>query len=69
MDETTKRKFLSYEEGAELYSLEKRDFIRLSKEAAATYRIGRTVLVNMELFENGHLSVICFTNTSVCGIK
>lgn len=46
-----RKKFVSYQEGAELYSMDKSDVIRVAKEAGATYRIGKTVLVNIDIFE------------------
>ena len=41
-----KKKFVRYQEGAELYSIEE-----LAKEAGAIYKIRRVVLVNLEIFE------------------
>ena len=53
-----RKKFVSYQEGAELYSMDKADIIRIAKEAGATYRIGKTVLVNIDLFEE---YILCST--------
>ena len=52
--ETTKRcekKFVRYQEGAEKYSLGLTKFQALAKEAKATYKIDKVVLVNCEIFE------------------
>ena len=46
-----RKKFVSYQEGAELYSMKKSEVIRIAKDAGATYRIGKTVLVNIDIFE------------------
>lgn len=45
------RKFVRYKEGAELYSMSKSKFERLAKEAEATYKIDKIVLVNRDIFE------------------
>lgn len=47
----TKKKFVRYEEGAELYSMSIQTFKKLAKEAKAVYKIRRIVLVNLEKFE------------------
>ena len=43
-----KKKFVRYDEGAELYSVGIKTFMKIAKEARATYHIHRTVLVNTE---------------------
>ena len=43
-----KKKFVRYQEGAELYSM---GLHTLAKEAGAIYKIRRVVLVNLEIFE------------------
>lgn len=43
------KKFVRYDEGAELYSMGRNSFEKLAKEAKATYHYGRIVLVNTEL--------------------
>ena len=59
--EATKRsekKFVRYQEGAEKYSLGLTKFQALAKEAKATYKIDKVVLVNCEMQIvglNGHL--------------
>ncbi len=52
--EITKRKakkFVRYQEGAELYSLGLTKFQELAKEAGAVYKIDKVALVNCEIFE------------------
>lgn len=46
-----KKKFVRYQEGAELYSMGLHTFEELAKEAGAIYQIRRVVLVNLEIFE------------------
>ena len=46
-----KKKFVKYDEGAALYSMGLNTFQRLAKEAQATVRVGRSVWVNLDLFE------------------
>ena len=46
-----KKKFVRYQEGAELYSMGLHTFEELAKEAGAIYKIRRVVLVNLEIFE------------------
>ena len=46
-----RKKFVRYDEGAELYSMGQHFFEQLAKEAGAIYRIKRIVLVNMEVVE------------------
>ena len=52
--EATKRmakRFVRYQEGAELYSLDLTKFQELAKEAKAVYKIDKVALVNCEIFE------------------
>lgn len=42
------KKFVRYEEGAELYSVGLCKFKEIAKDANAVYKIGRVVLVNIE---------------------
>ena len=52
--ETTKKmekKFVRYQEGAELYSLGLTKFQELAKEAKAVYKIDKVVLVNCEILD------------------
>ena len=45
------KKFVRYREGAEKYSMGLNKFQELAKEAGATYKIDKIVLVNCEIFE------------------
>ena len=45
------KKFVSYEEGAKLYSMGLHTFQDLAKEAGAIYHVKRIVLVNTELID------------------
>ena len=45
------KKFVRYDEGAELYSMCKHSFMKLAAEAGALYKVNRISLVNMEVFE------------------
>ena len=45
------KKYVQYDEGAALYSMGLNTFQRLAKEAQATVRVGRSVWVNLDLFE------------------
>ncbi len=46
------KKFVRYQEGAELYSIGPTKFQELAKEAKAVYKIDKVALVNCEIFEN-----------------
>ena len=46
-----RKKFVRYKEGAQLYSMSQSKFERLAKDANATYKVDKLVLVNCELFE------------------
>ena len=45
------KKFVRYQEGAELYSIGLTKFQELAKEAKAVYNIDKVALVNCEIFE------------------
>ena len=45
------KKFVRYEEGAKKYSMGLSKFQRLAREAKATYKVDKLVLVNCDLFE------------------
>ena len=45
------KKFVRYKEGAELYSIGLNKFMELAKDANATYKLDKVVLVNCEIFE------------------
>lgn len=53
VEETKKyaKKFVRYKEGAEKYSIGMSKFQELAKEAGATYKVDKIVLVNCEIFE------------------
>lgn len=42
------KKFVRYEEGAKMYSMSKRKFEDIAKDAGAIHRVGRMVLVKVE---------------------
>ena len=46
-----KKRFVRYKEGAKLYGLCQSTFEKRAKEAGATYKIGKTVIVDCEIFE------------------
>ena len=46
-----KKRFVRYKEGAKLYGLCQSTFEKRAKEAGATYKIGKAVLVDCEIFE------------------
>ena len=45
------KKFVRYEEGAKKYSMGLSKFQVMAREAKATYKVDKVVLVNCELFE------------------
>lgn len=45
------KKFVRYQEGAELYSMGLTKFQELAKEAKAIYKIDKVALVNCEILE------------------
>lgn len=47
----SKKKFVRYKEGAELYSICQSKFEKLAKEAKAIYKIDKVVLVNTDIFD------------------
>lgn len=46
-----RKKFVRYEEGAQLYSMGLHSFQELAKEAGAVYRLKRIVLVNTDVID------------------
>lgn len=48
---TEGKKFVRYKEGARLYSMSQTKFEQLAKEAQATYKVDKVVLVNCDIFE------------------
>ena len=51
MDKEKKKKFVRYQDGAEIYSMSIRKFQDLAKDAGAIYNVGKMALVNCEIFE------------------
>ena len=47
----TSKWFVRYNEGAELYSMSQSKFERMAKDAEATYKLDKMVLVNCDIFE------------------
>lgn len=47
----SEKRFVRYKDGAELYSMSQSIFERLAKDAKATYKVGKIVLVNCNIFE------------------
>ncbi len=45
------KKYVRYEEGAELFSMGVHSFEQLAKDAGAVYRVRRVVLVNVQVIE------------------
>ena len=45
------KKFVRYQEGAEIYSMSVRKFQDLAKDAGAVYKVGKMVLVNCEILD------------------
>lgn len=45
------KKFVRYQEGADLYSMSLRKFQDISKDAGAIYKVGKMVLVNCEILD------------------
>lgn len=60
-----KKKFVRYQEGAELYSMGLHTFEELAKEAGAIYKIRRVVLVNLEILRNIWTPLECKAKYSV----
>ena len=54
--QTGRKKFVRYEEGAQLYSMGLHTFQQLAKDAKAVYHLKRVVLINTEILdEYNHL--------------
>jgi hypothetical protein len=47
----SRKKFVRYKEGAEMYSMCQSKFEQMAKDAKATYKVDKLVLVNCEIFE------------------
>ncbi|MDD3417894.1 MAG: DUF6462 family protein [Lachnospiraceae bacterium] len=48
---TDKKRFVRFKEGAELYSMSQPKFEQLARDAGATYKLNKLVLVNIDIFE------------------
>ncbi len=46
------KKYIRYEEGAEIYSMSTTKFRELAKRANAVYKIDKLVMVNCQIFED-----------------
>lgn len=51
MVKSGEKRFVHYQEGAELYSVGLHTFEQIAKEAGAIYKIRRLVLVNLDIFD------------------
>ena len=49
--QVVRKKFVRYKDGAEIYSMCQSKFERMVREAKATYKLDKLVLVNTEIFE------------------
>ena len=47
----SRKKFVRYKDGAEIYSMCQSKFERMARETKATYKLDKLVLVNTEIFE------------------
>ena len=47
-----KKKFVRYDEGAQLFSMGIHTFEKIAKDAGAIYRVNKLVLVNVEICQN-----------------
>lgn len=47
----SRKEFVRYKEGAEMYSMCQSKFEQMAKDAKATYKVDKLVLVNCEIFE------------------
>ena len=52
------KRFVRYQEGADMYSMSLSKFTRMAKAAGAIYKINRMVLVNCEVFDRFLESVV-----------
>ena len=51
MKRDEKKKYIRYKDGPAIYSISQKKFEQLAKEANATYKVGKAVLVNCEILE------------------
>lgn len=59
MVKSGKKRFVRYQEGAELYSMGLHTFEQLAKEAGAIYKIRRVVLVNLDILMSIWTPSVC----------
>lgn len=52
MQKLNKKKFIRYQEGADMYSMSLRKFQDFAKDADAIYKVGKMVLVNCEKIDS-----------------
>ena len=48
---TNNKRFVRYQEGAEMYSMSLSKFQQLAKDAKACYKMNRLVLVNLDILD------------------
>ncbi|MCF0127786.1 MAG: hypothetical protein HUJ70_04410 [Pseudobutyrivibrio sp.] len=53
-----KKKWVRYDEGAQIFSLGVHTFMKIAKEAGAVYHIGHIVLVNLEKVDE-YMEIFC----------
>lgn len=51
MNKDKKKKFIRYQDGADIYSMSLRKFQELAKDAGAIYKVGKMALVNCEILD------------------
>ena len=51
MNKNNKKKFVRYQEGAEMYSMSVRKFQDFAKEAGAVHKVGKMVLVSCDIID------------------
>ena len=51
MGKDKKKKFIRYQDGAEIYSMSMRRFQDLAKDAGTIYKVGKMALVNCEILD------------------
>lgn len=51
MNKDRKKKFIRYQEGAEIYSMSVRKFQDFAKEAGAVHKVGKMVLVSCDIID------------------
>lgn len=51
MKKTNNKRFVRYNEGAEMYSMSLSKFQQLAKDAKACYKVNQLVLVNLDILD------------------